>query len=185
MFMLLIMSRTELLREEEAAAAELVAAAEGAAGFLSSALLTAVTSPDFLSTPTMDHGRGLGSGLGLGTPDRGEGVSPPAAVAAAEGELELGFVDAGLELVVALLLLLEAIEDVNLVDLRPTMEPWWVPAMLPSLLALLPLSSEEDLLLPMLLTLVMSEVGEVSVPARPVDLYSGQGKRKRKRRGRR
>ena len=27
--------------------------------------LTLVNSPDFLSTPTIDHGRGFGSGLGL------------------------------------------------------------------------------------------------------------------------
>lgn len=89
LFMLLIMSRTELLRlaaaraaaelgwegfdpaaegaavvvEREAAAGSFLAAGTGAVSVLPA---TDVTSPDFRSTPTMDQGLGLVGGLGLG-----------------------------------------------------------------------------------------------------------------------
>ena len=178
LFMLFIMSLTELFLE--AAPADVVGCSCFFSFSCSAALLpTAVISPDFRSTPTMDQGRGLGSGLGLGTPPRGEGVS-----AEAEGEFELGdaaaAAAAGLELgveddaFVVVFVDEEPREEVNLVDRSPTMEPWGAAAAAAVVPSLLVLSSVVlAALLPLrLLTLENSVVGDVREPARPVDLYS-------------
>ncbi len=130
LFMLLIRSRTELFlvaavgtpRDEFPVdvgvglsdslecpvAASLLAATVGplrASGESALPPITEVSSPDFLSTPTMDQGRGLGRGFGLGGP------SPP---------LTLDFVpsadpdEATLE---------DGLGVENLVARNPTMEP--------------------------------------------------------------
>jgi len=68
LFILLIMSRTELfLPAPVVVPLEVPVVSPDAAELeLLLAPATEVTSPDFLSTPTMDQGLGLGSGLGLG-----------------------------------------------------------------------------------------------------------------------
>ncbi len=66
--MLLIKSLTELfLAADDAATEDANDPAAAADGFddEEESEDTDVTSPDFLSTPTMDHGRGLGRGFGL------------------------------------------------------------------------------------------------------------------------
>ena len=124
------------------AAPELAASAED--------FITDVISPDFRSTPTMDHGRGLGSGFGFGTP----------ATAGGSAALSEGGSDGRLD---------EGREVENLVALRPTMEP---PLAVGEVAGTPPpatrdeLSSVEDG--------PTSDVGDVSDPASPVDLFLGR-----------
>ena len=124
------------------AAPELAASAED--------FITDVISPDFRSTPTMDHGRGLGSGFGFGTPATAGG-SAALSEGGSDGKLDEG-------------------RDVeNLVALRPTMEP---PLAVGEVAGTPPpvtrdeLSSVEDG--------PTSDVGDVSDPASPVDLFLGR-----------
>ena len=170
-FMLLMRSRTELFLaagtgaaiEDEVALvvvvevvlavlAFVVSCCSGAAPELAASaedFITDVISPDFRSTPTMDHGRGLGSGFGFGTPATAGG-SAALSEGGSEGRLDDG-------------------RDVeNLVALRPTMEP---PLAVGEVAGTPPpatrdaLSSVEDG--------PTSDVGDVSDPASPVDLFLG------------
>ena len=70
LFMLLIMSRTELFLPASPEA-EVVTEPEVVL-FVSPLPLTEVISPDFRSTPTIDQGRGFGRGLGFGAEVAGE-----------------------------------------------------------------------------------------------------------------
>ena len=106
---------------------------------------TEVISPDFLSTPTIDQGRGLGKGLGL-----------PAA-------REDGLPESSL-----LLLASSFVGEENLADLKPKMEPEEAVGVDLSV-------TERLLLLSSKLSDfdgTNSLDGDVNDPARPVDLIS-------------
>ena len=118
-----------------------------ASAFAASAVvfITDVTSPDFLSTPTIDQGRGLGMGFGFGTPATA-GWSVPSEDCS-EGKLDDGR------------------EVENFVALRPTMEP---PLAVGEVAGTPPPTTTGELSSgtegP------TSVVGDVSDPASPVDL---------------
>ena len=107
--------------------------------------ITDVTSPDFLSTPTMDHGRGLGRGFGLGTP-------ATAGWSVLSDDCSEDKLDEGLEVE-------------NLVALRPTMEP---PLAVGEVAGTPPPTRTGAL------SSAASVVGDVSDPASPVDLFLGR-----------
>ena len=117
-----------------------------ASAFAASAVvfITDVTSPDFLSTPTIDQGRGLGMGFGFGTPATA-GWSVPSEDCS-EGKLDDGR------------------EVENFVALRPTMEP---PLAVGEVAGTPPPTTEGP-------SSAASVVGDVSDPANPVDLFLGR-----------
>ena len=108
---------------------------------------TLVTSPDFLSTPTMDQGRGLGKGLGFGPAKCGGVVSSVLGIVLglASGEGVAFFS-----------------KLVNFEDLSPTMDPLGSSFLL----------SSGSLGVEVVIGVANSLVGEVKLAAKPVDLQS-------------
>ena len=164
-FMLLMRSRTELflaagtggaIEEEEVALVvgfvvdvvwEFEESGSGFALELAASavvFITDVTSPDFRSTPTMDHGRGFGRGFGFGTPATAGGSA--LSEGCSDGKLDDGR------------------EVENFVALRPTMEP---PLAVGEVAGTPPPTTEG-------LSSAASVVGDVSDPANPVDLFLGR-----------
>ena len=150
LFILLIKSRTDPLAMEGGAPDD---------GFLAASALspTLVTSPDFLSTPTMDQGLGLGNGLGLG------------------GAVS-GVVDSSLLIIPVFVVIVDLGlasgegEDFfskfeNFEERKPSMEP-------PPLrsLSFLSISLSSPLFDLSLVAVANSLVGEVRLAAKPVDL---------------
>lgn len=112
--------------------------------------ITDVTSPDFLSTPTMDHGRGFGRGFGLGTP-----AIAGCSVISDDGSDDK--FDDGREVE-------------NFVALRPTIEP---PLAVGEVAGTPPPTTPTDELSSAAQG-PTSVVGDVSDPTRPVDLILGR-----------
>ena len=150
LFILLIKSRTDPLA--------MAGAAPDDAGFLAASALSApatlVTSPDFLSTPTMDQGLGFGNGLGLGGAVNGVDSSliPVFAVivdlglASGEGDDFFSKFD-------------------NFEERKPSMEPPLLRS-----LSFLSISLSSPLFDLSLVAAANSLVGEVRLAAKPVDL---------------
>jgi len=103
---------------------------------------TVVSSPDFLSTPTIDQGRGLGKGFGL----RGPKFS--------DAEGMLGAAEIALERVLGSGEVPPGMLGENLFVLRPTMDPLGSSFGTTDTVG------------------VFSEVGDVRFPTNPVDLYN-------------
>ena len=154
LFILLIKSRTDPLAMEEGGAPD--------DGFLAASALspTLVTSPDFLSTPTMDQGLGLGNGLGLG--------------GAVSGDVDSSLIILPVFVVIVDLGLASGEgEDFfskfeNFEERKPSMEPPAPP--LRSLLSFLSISLSSPLFDLSLVAVANSLVGEVRLAAKPVDL---------------
>ena len=148
LFILLIKSRTDPLAMEEGGAPD--------DGFLAASALspTLVTSPDFLSTPTMDQGLGFGNGLGLGGAVNGVDSSliPVFAVivdlglASGEGDDFFSKFE-------------------NFEERKPSMEPPLLRS-----LSFLSISLSSPLFDLSLVAAANSLVGEVRLAAKPVDL---------------
>ena len=145
LFILLIISRTDLGLSLETVVV------------CFSLVSTLVTSPDLRSTPTIDQGRGLGRGLGLGLKwvlgTAGEGVLSSAAAEVGKVLVLRGLASGDGE---------AFFSKLNLVDLKPTMDPLGSSVFGFSSISLgveVVIGEAEN-----------SLVGEVKLAAKPVDL---------------